>query len=107
MGSIRPSTPLKAAAVKQQAEKKKSTGFKGGFLKSSGKKKSTNETKKPESIPTTFTVGGQTFTMNSDISSLGNDDIFSTVGSNNYGNNDFNTGITFDPSTSGIFSYQR
>ena len=102
-----PPTPLKAAAVKQQAEKKKSTGFKGGFLKSSGKKKSTNETKKPESIPTTFTVGGQTFTMNSDISSLGNDDIFSTVGSNNYGNNDFNTGITFDPSTSGIFSYQR
>ena len=76
-------------------------------MKSSGKKKSTNETKKPASIPTTFTVGGQTFTMNSDISSLGNDDIFSTVGSNNYGNNDFNTGITFDPSTSGIFSYQR
>eukprot|EP00943_MAST-04B_sp_MAST-4B-sp1_P002416 g2416.t1 len=116
-----PPTPLKTVQTENlntsNNTKKKSTGFKDGFLKSSSKPKSSssfdNKKKAETSIPTTFTVGGKTFTMNTSASSFGMDsiDFNGTIGNFNSlnigSNNDFNTGVTFDPSTSGIFSYQR
>ena len=110
-----PPTPLKGGPENVNTTKQgksKSSGLKGGFLKSAPNNTSGKKKKATASIPTTFTVGGQTFTMNSDVSSFeseainfGNDRTFSSF--NGGVHSGFDSGITFDPSTSGIFSYNR